>query len=64
MSRKMQLKVMSAGVLAFIVIGVTTVAVALDRWDIYTQYDQTIYYGAAFVIFVVGQLMRRLVSRK
>lgn len=63
MSRKMQLKVMSAGVLALIVTGVTALAVALDRWDIYTQYDQTIYYSAAFVVFIGAQAVIRLVRK-
>jgi hypothetical protein len=63
MSRKMQLKVMVAGVLATIVIGVTSVAVALDRWDVHTQYDQTIYYSATFVIFLVVQAVMRLVRK-
>ena len=63
MSRKTQVKVMGAGVLALIVAGVTALAVALERWDAYTQYDQTIYYGAAVVIFLVTQVVRRLVSK-
>lgn len=64
MSKKMQVKMVGAGVLALIVAGVTVVATALDRWDIYTQYDQTIYYSAAFVVFLVAQAVMRLVSKK
>lgn len=64
MSRKMQLKVTVVGVLALIVAGITVIATALDRWDIYTQYDQTIYYSATFVVFLVAQAVMRLVSKK
>lgn len=63
MSRKMQLKVAVAGVLALIVAGVTVIATALDRWDIYTQYDQTIYYSATFVVFLVAQAVIRIVRK-
>lgn len=63
MSRKMQAKVMGAGVLALVVTGIVAMAVALDRWDRYTQYDQTIYYGAAAVVFVLAQLVIRLVRK-
>lgn len=63
MSRKLQAKVMGAGVLALIVIGVTALAVAVDRWHSYTEYDQTIYFGSAVVIFLVGQAVIRLVRK-
>lgn len=63
MSRKMQVKVIGVGVLALIVTGITVFATALDRWDIYTQYDQTIYYSAAVVIFLVAQVVMRLVRK-
>ncbi len=63
MSRKLQLKVMCAGVLALIVAGITVIATALDRWDVHTEYDQTIYYSAAFVLFLVAQAVMRLVRK-
>ena len=63
MSRKTQLKMVCAGVLALIVAGVAVIATALDRWDVHTEYDQTIYYSAAFVVFLVAQGVMRLVSK-
>lgn len=63
MSRKMQLKMVCAGVLALIVAGITVMATALDRWDVHTEYDQTIYYSAAFVVFLVAQAVIRIVRK-
>lgn len=63
MSKKMQVKMVGAGVLALIVAGVTVVATALDRWDNQTQYDQTIYYSAAVLIFVLAQVVVRIVRK-
>ena len=63
MSRKIQIKMVGAGVLALIVTGIVAMAVALDRWDIYTQYDQTIYYSAAAIVFIISQAVLGLVRK-
>ena len=63
MSRKMQLKVIGAGVLASVIFGVTSLAVAFDRWDVHTEYDQTIYLSAAFVVFMIAQAVMRIVRK-
>lgn len=53
---------LGAAAIMISLIGITVVAVALDRWDIYTQYDQTIYYSAVIVIYLTSKMLMRLVK--
>lgn len=63
MSRKRKYQVAGAGAISIVVLGVTAIAVALDRWDSYTQYDQTIYYGATVVVYLVAKALMKAVNQ-